>query len=286
MDNVISFGKGTKPLVIIPGLSVRDVADSAAMLPGAFRRFTSEWKVYVIDRPAVIPEGTTNAGLAEEYFKNMTALGITEADVIGISQGGMIAQYLAARHPSAVSKLVLGATLSRCSDTLATRLDHWLELAEEGEWEEVNRDTYAHLFTKAYLERYRDAFERLISSVRPRSQLRLERLIKACKTGGAYEELDRISCPTFVIGAGLDEVVGTEGSRVLADKIGCGLYIFENYGHGVYDECPEFYAKAYEFLCSFPLTGSRSSISSVAKVSGDLTLLALHSASATGSNII
>lgn len=270
MDNVISFGKGTKPLVIIPGLSVRDVADSAAMLPGAFRRFTSEWKVYVIDRPAVIPEGMTNAGLAEEYFKIMTALGITEADVIGISQGGMIAQYLAARHPSAVSKLVLGATLSRCSDTLATRLGHWLELAEKGEWEEVNRD----------------AFERLISSVRPRSQLRFERLIKACKTGGAYEELDRISCPTFVIGAGLDEVVGTEGSRVLADKIGCGLYIFENYGHCVYDECPEFYAKAYEFLSSFPLTGSRSPISSVAKVSGDLTLLALHSASATGSNII
>lgn len=248
MDNVVSFGEGNRPLVIIPGLSVRNVTDSAATLPGIFKRFTSDWKVHVIDRPAEIAEGTTNADLAEAYFEIMNGLGISGADVIGISQGGMIAQHLAVRHPSMVSRLVLGATLARGNATSDERLDLWQELAEKGDWEALNRDTYGHLFTDAYLERYHAAFERLICSVKPESQKRFIRLVKACKTGGPYNELGRISCPTLVIGAGQDKVVGPEASRELARILGCELYIFEDYGHGVYDECPEFYAKACEFL--------------------------------------
>lgn len=248
MENVVTFGEGSKALVIIPGLAVRSITDSAAMLPGIFKKFTSGWTVHVIDRPSEIAEGTTNADLAEAYYETMTALGIAEADVIGISQGGMIAQHLAVRHPSAVSRLVLGATLARGNATSDERLDRWLELAEKGEWEELNRDTYGHLFTPTYLERYRNAFERLITSVRPESGERFVRLVKACKTGGPYNELDMIKCPTLVLGAGLDAVVGPEASRELARILGCELYIFEDYGHGVYDECPEFYAKAYDFL--------------------------------------
>lgn len=248
MDNVVSFGEGSRDLVIIPGLSVRNVSDNAAALPGIFKRFTSLWKVHVIDRPSEIPEGTTNADLAEACFETMSRLGIIRADIIGISQGGMIAQHLAVRHPSLVSKLVLGATLARGNATSDVRLDRWLELAEKGDWESLNRDTYEHLFTKAYLERYRNAFERLITSVRPESQERFVRLVKACQTGGPYGELGKISCPTFVIGAGLDQVVGPEASHELARLLSCELYIFEEYGHGVYDECPGFYAKAYEFL--------------------------------------
>jgi len=40
----------------------------------------------------------------------MDELGISEADVIGVSQGGMIAQNLAIDRPELVNKLVLAVT--------------------------------------------------------------------------------------------------------------------------------------------------------------------------------
>jgi len=248
MKEYVSFGEGPGTLVVIPGLAVKNVCDSECVLRGTFRKFTGDYKVYVIDRPAEVCEGATNADLAEACYRRMTELGISRADMIGISHGGMLAQYIAVRHPQTVRKLVLGVTLARRNATSDAALGHWLELAEKGDWEALNRDTYGKLFTPAFLERYKDAFEKLIATVRPDNPERFVRLVKASLTGGPYEQLHTISCPTLVIGSAQDAVLGTQGAQELASMIGCGLYMFEDYGHGVFDETPEFYEKAYEFF--------------------------------------
>ena len=56
--------------------------------------------------------------LAADIAKAMDALGIGKADVFGVSQGGMIAQYLAIDRPDKVGKLVLAVTLSRNNATV------------------------------------------------------------------------------------------------------------------------------------------------------------------------
>ncbi len=48
--------------------------------------------------------------MAKDHAEAMTALGISKADVLGISQGGMIAQYLAIDYPDLVNKLILAVT--------------------------------------------------------------------------------------------------------------------------------------------------------------------------------
>ena len=57
-----------------------------------------------------------------------------------------------------------------------------------------------------------------------------------------------ITCPVFVLGAGEDQVVGVQASRDIAEKLGCEIYVYEGYGHGVYDEAPDYLSRIQSFL--------------------------------------
>ena len=99
------FGKGTKPLVIIPGLSLRSVHGNALPLAWMYRIFCDEYRVYVIDRKEDLPEVCTASGLADDVAEVMHQAGIGKADVIGISQGGMIAQLWERQYLNHISKI-------------------------------------------------------------------------------------------------------------------------------------------------------------------------------------
>lgn len=124
------FGKGDKPMVIIPGLTLRDVKGAGAGLAMMYRTFAKDYRVYVIDKKRDILEGCTVADLAADTAMAMHALGIENASVIGVSLGGMIAAELAIEYPKAVGALVLGVTAARTNDTMRAVVGRWIELAE------------------------------------------------------------------------------------------------------------------------------------------------------------
>ena len=93
----------------------------------------------MIDKRADVPKGCTISGLAYDMAETMRAIGIPRAAVVGISQGGMIAQYLAVQSPEMVDRLVLGVTLSRTNDTVRAILGKWIEDAAQGDFCDVLR---------------------------------------------------------------------------------------------------------------------------------------------------
>ena len=98
--DTIAFGQGTKPLIMIQGLNTRGIRGSALPLAWAYRLFAKEYQVFLFDRRPDISEGITVRELASDIAAAMDQLGIKQADVIGVSQGGMIAQYLAIDRPT------------------------------------------------------------------------------------------------------------------------------------------------------------------------------------------
>ena len=50
----ITFGKGTKPLVMIQGLSTRSINGTAVPLAYMYRIFAKDYKVYLFDRRFLI----------------------------------------------------------------------------------------------------------------------------------------------------------------------------------------------------------------------------------------
>ncbi len=60
----------------------------------------------------------------------MENLEFTKAYVMGISQGGMIAQYLAIDHPQKVEKLVLARTVSKPNEVFQSVVENWISIAK------------------------------------------------------------------------------------------------------------------------------------------------------------
>ena len=97
----LRFGTGGKIMILLPGLGEALQSIRGLALPMAFvyREFTKDFTVYMFARREPLTMGETTADMAEDLARAMEKLGITQADVVGVSMGGMIAQHLAIRHP-------------------------------------------------------------------------------------------------------------------------------------------------------------------------------------------
>jgi len=62
-------------------------------------------------------------------MKYAEMIGISKADIIGFSQGGMIAQYIAIDYPELVGKLVLAVTLSKQNETVQKVIGRQIQTA-------------------------------------------------------------------------------------------------------------------------------------------------------------
>lgn len=247
MDYVV-FGRGKKTLLLIPGLTLRNVKGSALPLALMYRVFAKEYRVYVFDKKAVVPEGYTVREIAEDIAKAMGILGIKKADVFGISQGGMAAQYLAIEHAELVHKLVLGVTAARTNSVMEACIQKWVAFSEDNNFKGIVEDMLKNMYSEAYVEKYRWMFPLLTKLSKPKDMKRFIILAKACLTCDSYKELDKIICPVFVIGGRQDRIVSGEASEEIADKLGCRIYMYEDLGHSAYEEAPDFNKRVYKFL--------------------------------------
>ena len=137
----ISFGNGSKSLVIIPGLgdALKTVKGTAVTFALMYKLFAKDYKVYVFSRKNKLKQDCSTRDMANDLASVMNQLNITKAFVMGVSQGGMIAQYLAIDYPELVEKLVLAVTLCQPNETSKSVIFNWLSLAKEKDFKQIDR---------------------------------------------------------------------------------------------------------------------------------------------------
>lgn len=246
--DTITFGQRTKPLIMIQGLNTRGIRGSAVPLAWTYRLFAKAYQVFLFDRRPEVSEGITVRELASDIAAAMDQLGIRHADVIGVSQGGMMAQYLAIDRPDLVRRLVLAVTLSRSNDTVTSVIEHWIALTKQGDMKQLVANMAEKMYSDAYIKRYMPFMPLLTALQKPKDAQRFIHLAKSCLTCRAYDELQRIQCPVFVIGGRQDRVVGPEASEEIARKLGCRIFMYEQPGHAAYEEAADFNRRIYDFL--------------------------------------
>jgi len=246
----ITFGKGTKPLIMIQGLNTRGIKGAGMMLAMMYHIFAKEYKVYLFDRRAKLPDEITVRDLAADIAMAMDALKLTNADVVGVSQGGMIAQYLAIDRPDLVRKMVLAVTLSKNNEVVKEVVNNWIEMSEQDNIKQMVTDMAVKMYSDEYVKRYQMFLPILTVFQKPKDTGRFVTLAKACLTCNAYEELHKIKCPVFVIGGKQDKVVSGVASEEIAAKLGCKIYMYEELGHAAYEEASDFNKRVYDFLTS------------------------------------
>ena len=244
----ITFGTGKKNLIMIQGLNTSGIKGAGLGLAFMYRIFAKEYKVYLFDRRTDLWEEITVRDFAKDIALAMDELHVKNADILGVSQGGMIAQYLAIDRPDLVRKLVLAVTLSKNNETVKNVLNNWIEMIQQGDMKNLVTDMAIKMYSAEYIKRYKPFLPLLTIMQKPKDVNRFIQLAKSCLTCNAYEELDKITCPVFVIGGGLDQVVGGAASKEIADKLKCEMYLYENLGHAAYEEAKDFNQKVLEFL--------------------------------------
>lgn len=244
----VRFGRGGRPLVLIPGLSFQGVRSAAFFLAYLYRIFAKEYTVFVFDKKAAVREGETIRDMAGDLAEAMKQLRLESAGVFGVSQGGMIAQYLAIDHPNLVDKLVLGVTASRTNEVMETVINGWIDMAEQRDYGAFVLDMFERMYSAAYLKKYRPLLPVLSKVGKPKDFSRFLALAKACLTCNSYPELAKISCPVFVIGGKQDRVVTGQASEEIAAQLHCKLHMYDGLGHAAYEEAPDFNEKILQFL--------------------------------------
>lgn len=247
----IRFGTGEQTLVILPGLGdgLRTVREAALPLAASCRPYSRGRQVYVFSRRRELEPGTTIRGMAADQAEAMEELGLRGADVLGVSQGGMVGQHLTAEAPELVRRLVLVAAAGWANETVRETVGRWIALAERGDHRGLMRDTAERSYSQRYLRRYRLLLPLLGAVGRPGRCRRFLIQARACLEHDARGALGRIECPVLVVGGGRDQVVGPEAAGALAERLRHSqLWIYPELGHGAYEEAADLPARVLAFL--------------------------------------
>lgn len=251
--NYIVFGNGEKTLIILPGLG-----DGISPIHGklqaiafalAYRQFAKMFRVYLFSRKNSLKEGYSTRDMSKDQAEAMKTLGITKASVIGVSQGGMIAQYLAIDYPHLVDKLVLGVTLSKQNELVQKAVQGWIEMAKKKDYRSLIIDTAEKSYSQKYLKNYQFLYPLLGWFGKPKDFNRFLIQAASCIQHNSYVELHKIVCPTLVLGGEHDKIVGAASSIELAEHIkGSQLFLYKELGHAAYEEAKDFNSKILAFL--------------------------------------
>ncbi len=248
---VAVFGKGKRNLIMLPGVGdgLQTAEGKALLLALSYMKFAKDFRVYVMSRRLDLPENFGTKEMAEDMKLTMDAIGIEKASVLGVSMGGMIAQHFAAAYPERTEKVILAVTSHKRTEEMKILAKEWILQAKNGDGIGLMKSSVRNMYTERYYRKNKWLCEVTGRFAVPKSYDRFIKLSHACLEHDAERVLGDIKAPVLIIGGGKDRTVGIGASREMAEMIpGAKLFIYEGFGHAVYDEAPDFNRRVLDFL--------------------------------------
>lgn len=246
------FGHGDQTLVILPGLSVESVMKFADTVAPAYASFEDQFTVYVFDRRKELPPVYTIRDIARDTAAAIRALGLDRICLFGASQGGMIAMSIAIEQPDLVSRLILGSSSSHVTDEQFRVIDGWIQLAKAGRPEDLYLAFGEAIYPQQVFEQAKVLLTESAKGVTEEDLSRFVILAEGIRGFDVTDQMEKIACPVLVIGSADDYVLGGDASGKIAEQLkgrpDCELYMYDGYGHAVYDLTPDYKERMLDFL--------------------------------------
>ena len=202
------------------------------------------------------PDGDLSTELyADDIAALMQALGIARAHITGLSLGGSIGMWLAAKHPDKVKTLSVHGGWTRSDPYIKTVVESWKELAKayNSVTELVIRGIFPWCFTpNLYAQKY-DYIQSLADYVRSRPPLTVDGFLRQADAVIAHDvesQLTRITAPAQITFGRHDQVTSMRFAELLQSGIkNSELLIFETASHApIYEVVEEFNQRTLAFL--------------------------------------
>ena len=247
----VTFGTGNQPLVIIPGLGdgLQTVKGMAMPFSITYRVLAERYKIYVFSRINELRQGYTTRDMAADVAEAMETLNLDTAYVMGISQGGMIAQWLVVDFPERVQRLILTVTTAKPSQLARERIEYWQKLSQSGNFKHLMLDIAKHSYTQKSYQKWRLLYNVMGIFGHIKDKQRIDIQSVSCLKHDSLDFLEKINCPTLIIGAEKDDVLGVDGSLELHQHIkDSQLTILPECGHALYEQNKDFQKRVLVFL--------------------------------------
>jgi len=230
---------------------------------------SSKYQVIVFDNSVMGYTTASSANFSISQFANDTAglidaLGIEQANVLGISMGSFIAQELAIEHPEKVKRLILLA--SYCGGSQAIQADPEIakKMPDMSNLSNLSREEFMRageaLYPKKWLAENPDFFNKPLMVKETSSTENIKRQLMAISLWpGTYDRLDRIKAPTLIVAGMEDVIIPPENSLILANRINDSWLVrLENAGHGLVIQYPDRLARIVADFIELSATDSFS----------------------------
>jgi len=193
--------------------------------------------------------------MADDVSGLMQAIGVERAHVSGLSLGGAIGMWLAAKYPEKVKSLSVHSGWSKSDVFLKTVVESWLLLLKgTGSVPElIVKGIFPWCFTPELYVNKPDYIESLAGFVRSRPAQPGEAFKHQTEAVIAHDivsQLDKIKAPTQITFGRHDQVTSTRFAAALTENIrDSELFIFEDCSHApIYENVPDFNQRTLEFL--------------------------------------
>jgi pimeloyl-ACP methyl ester carboxylesterase len=213
--------------------------------PALLNAFAKNRTVITFDNAGVgfssgeVPD--TVAKMAQHALDFLDALGFRQADLLGFSLGGYIAQHLTLQHPQRVRRLILAGTGPGRGEGTQD-LDQTILEAASGQ---ASRNGLLHLFFEASATSQAAGaafWDRLQTQTGERDPFLTGPGVQAQRTAltrwdqgedAAYPRLREILHPVLVAGGSRDLIIPTVNAFVLAQRLpNAQLILYPDSGHG------------------------------------------------------
>jgi len=244
-----------EPLILIPYLS----ADNACY---AFQvaEYAKHFTCFAIDLRGAgdsdKPDGDYSTELyADDIAAFMDAVGIGRAHVTGLSLGGAIGMWLAAKYPEKVKSLSVHSGWTKSDAYLKTVVEGWQVMAKAlGSVPDlVIEGIFPWCFTPDFYAQKFDVIQGCAAFVRSRPPMSVDAFMKQSNAVLAHDvaaQLSRITAPTQITFGRHDQVTSVRFAEPLRSGIkNSEYYVFETASHApIYEATEEFNQKTLAFL--------------------------------------
>ena len=178
--------------------------------------------------------------LADSVADVITATGASQAHVIGVSLGGMVAQTVALAYPRLVRSLVLlGTTCTFSPETRQLLVSRGDTTREKG-IRPLLQSLLDEWYTPETLATRPDVADRATQRLLKDDQVFQAAMWHTMSTLDVKAQLDRITCPTLIFVGAQDKITPVAASQAIADRIaGSEMHIVQRAAHMVETEAPD-----------------------------------------------
>jgi len=190
----------------------------------------------------------------DDVYGFCEALEISSPVVLGASFGGVVAMAYATRHPAHPAKLILISTEAQGGAHVPERIARFERLGGpevgalarrrfvEGQVDPAMLEAWIRLAFPVYNRTPRDPAAVQRAVLRPEVNIWFTRTGGEGRTFNLLPELQRVQCPTLVLGGEDDPMCPIECQEDIAGALPAHLVRFERFagcGHGVVADAPE-----------------------------------------------